>query len=245
MKRYFATFFLLLFVGLGSISAQTLGTLDEPARLRDIEPIVVQMIYVVWGVGTLGLTLILMKIGFDYMTSMGDAQKQQEIRAKGSKWLISVLIFYLAYPIILTFYQVTGIGEANEECYKDILTPGFHFFFADVCTDPQAGSDKYDINADCVNYTDEELASLVGRGNCCSSVKTISLPMNALISFPRGNETLNGDYAVTYQEDSGKLGFCEAIAADTCTVGPDCDPEYEVIVDPSGQPKVQEEKKSF
>jgi len=210
MKKIFFVVGMLFFVSRGVIFAQTLGTLDEPARLRDIEPVVVQMIYVVWGVGTLALTLILMKIGFDYMTSMGDAQKQQDVRARGSKWLISLLFFFLAYPMILTFYQVAGIGGSSSSCYEDIKTPGFKFFFPTVCTDPQASSDKYDIGADCSGFGQEEF-NTIGSSSCCRPSGLI-LPVNVFIA-----EKAGGSITTAYKY-SNVDGRCNRI--DNCSVIP-------------------------
>jgi len=222
--------FWFVFCASDMVSAQTLGTATEPARLRDLEPIVVQLIYVVWGLGSLLLTIILAYIGFLYMTSLGDGQKKEEAKERGGKWLISVLIFYLAYPVLLTIYNVAGVGESND-CYADISTPGFHFFFPDVCTDPQAGSLKYDSMEDCTNFSPDELSLLAQRRNCCLSIGA------ANITIPAGVGIESGQNVFTY--DAGK-GICTGVTS--CRVGTaDCEAKY--VLTGSGSNYSVDEKK--
>lgn len=213
-----------LFVG--AVSAQTLGTATEPARLRDLEPLIVQLIYVVWGFGTLGLTFILAFIGFLYMTSLGDSQKQQEIKDRAGKWLISVLIFYLAYPLLLTIYGIAGIGDSNSDCYEDIGTPGFHFFFPDICTDPQSGSIKYAAGSDCSNLNQEELDLLAGKNRCCLESRMIVEQGNCI---ERVYPNTNSGQSATFYVSSTVNGSCTLVSNSSC------DPEYLVTyVGPGG-----------
>jgi|GEM_PF-2735255 len=117
-----------------------LGTVDSPPRLRDMEVVLVQIVYFAWGAGGAIFTVILISIGFRYMFQGGDQQAQQELKDKGKRWAIGLVAFFLAYPVVLTFYNVAGIGGTGSECYEGIDTPGFHFFFPTVCTDPLAES---------------------------------------------------------------------------------------------------------
>ena len=145
-------------------SAQGLGTLDSPPRLANLEGLFVQLVYIIWGVSGLIFAVLLAFLGFQYMTSGGDAQKEEEIKKKGKNWLIGLVLVFLSYPIVLSIYKMIGIGNANSECYKSISTPGFHFFFPTVCTDPQGASTKYEVGGDigeCNNidpaYLDENM----------------------------------------------------------------------------------------
>ncbi|MBD3280561.1 hypothetical protein GF389_03495 [Candidatus Dojkabacteria bacterium] len=213
MKKIFIL--ISVFFAIISNASAQFDTGADPARLRDVEPIVVQLIYVIWGVGTLALTVLLMKIGFEYMTSFGDAQKQQEVREKGSKWLISLLVFFLAYPIILTFYNIAGIGGSDSNCYQDINTPGFRFFFPTVCTDPQASSDKYGIGADCSNFTPQELG-LINGSRCCLSGGVI-VPTDTFIGSKSGSSGISRIFK--YSNSSGNcssVDSCTTFGSDIC-----------------------------
>ena len=224
--RFLVFLVLCVFVSVPSVSAQSLGTSTEPPRLRDLEPIVVQLIYVVWGLGTFLLTLVLMLRGVQYMLSMGAPEKQQEIRQSSTNWLYSLLVFFLAYPVILGVYNVTGIGGSSSSCYEDISTPGFRFFFPTVCTDPQAGSDKYSVGASCDGFGNDELAIVDDRGYCCRNFvsSNIVIPVGEWIKLA-GNPTIAQKYSPS------STAQC-AGSPSTCTIGdPDCDPTYEIRYD--------------
>lgn len=136
--KYFSVLWIFLLT-IGVSYAQSLGTADSPPRLRELEALGVQLVYFVWGVTGLIFTVLLMIIGGRYMLSAGDQQKQQALKDKGKNWLFGLILIIIAYPIVLTFYNVTGIGGTSA-CYQDIKTPGFHFFFPTICTDPSAES---------------------------------------------------------------------------------------------------------
>jgi hypothetical protein len=216
VKRIKLLFFFYLFLSfISRVSAQTLGTDDSPPRLRDLEGLAVQMLYFAWGLAGLIFTVLLIIIGARYMTSAGDQQKQQALKEKGKNWVLGLILFFLAYPIVLTFYSVTGIGQTGSSCYKDITTPGFHFFFPSVCTDPNAeGSNSYGSACE----AGENLGS---DQKCCyiSSVKII-MPVNAGIKIlPNG-----GVY--TFTKNAGD-STCVMDVAARCIVGnPGCSCSY-------------------
>jgi len=137
--KYCFWVFLMFLITSGISFAQSLGTADSPPRLRELEALGVQLVYFIWGVTGLIFTTLLIIIGVRYMLSAGDQQKQQALKDKGKNWLYGLILIFISYPIVLTFYNVTGIGGSSE-CYQDIKTPGFHFFFPKVCTDPTAES---------------------------------------------------------------------------------------------------------
>jgi len=141
-RKNYKSFLVVLLISLSfvsTVSAQSLGTADNPPRLRELEALAVQLVYFIWGVSALIFTVLLMIIGARYMLSAGDQQKQQDIKDKGTKWVYGLILVFISYPIVLTFYKVTGIGN-NSTCYADIKSPGFHFFFPKICTDPTAES---------------------------------------------------------------------------------------------------------
>jgi len=175
-----------IIVGATDVFAQNLGSMDEPPRLRDLEPLLVQMVYLIWALGGIIFTILLMWIGFQYMTSAGDPQKKEELKKKGRNWLIGLVIFFVGYPIVATIYDVLGIGSSNLDCYEQISTPGFHFFFPDICTEPMLGS--FAVNSSCDASTATDLPSI----RCCHNSivapvgENIKVNQNMMIRFDRG-----------------------------------------------------------
>lgn len=170
MKKKIVFVILLLSYSVSSVSAQ-LGTMNEPPRLRDLQPMLVEMIYLIWALGGLFFTVLLMWIGFQYMTSAGDPQKKEELKKKGKNWLIGLVVFFLGYPIVSLIYDVIGIGSANPDCYEQVSTPGFHFFFPDVCTDPTDGTrtsigERVDLDVLSETERAEVVARLVREDKC-------------------------------------------------------------------------------
>lgn len=224
------TFSIIIFLFLITfVSAQSLGTADAPPRLRDLEPLLVQIIYIVWAMGGLIFTVLLMIIGFRYMTSMGDPQKQEEIKKKGKNWIIGLIIFFIGYPIVLTIYNVIGIGETNEQCYSKIVTPGFHFFFPDVCTDPQASSSKFALGAECKNFTDEEKGVMMDGHKCCSLDQNSIFPTDKWIQTYESADSIES-VLVLYSYDFSENGDCTRKSS--CAIGAEgCQPDYKYYKD--------------
>ncbi len=175
---------LFLTLTLSFVSAQSLGTSESPPRLYQLEGLLVQLVYVIWGLSGLIFAFLLGFLGFQYMTAGGDAQKEEEIKKKGKNWFLGLLLILASYPLVLTIYKVLNIGQANSDCYEDISTPGFHFFFPTVCTDPQATTGKYDLGSH-VNC-DTLDSSYLGDDKYCSN--GVILPMNKYILFRNGTE---------------------------------------------------------
>ncbi len=165
--RFIIIFLLIAFLLVGSVFAQ-FGSGDEPARLRDLEPLLVQLIYVIWALGGIIFTAALMFIGFLYMTSAGDPQKQEALKKRATNWLFGLILFFAGYPLVLTAYNVLDIGQSNPDCYKSVSTPGFHFFFPDVCTDPLEGTEfLVGQTVQKANLTEEEFIQKLIDGKRC------------------------------------------------------------------------------
>ena len=195
---------------------------DSPPRLRDLEPLLVQVVYMAWALGGLIFTVILMVIGFRYMTSFGDQQKQQDLKNRGKNWIIGLIIFFIGYPIIVSIYGVIGIGEVNQDCYQDIVTPGFHFFFPEICTDPQASGDKYALGSpSCNAFNDDEKQILVNSNRCCDGFYNIILNDRMLLNT-------SGNVVDIIESNQG---ICSV--SRNCTANQtDCKPEYTVTGSP-------------
>ncbi len=159
--------FIFFLFGIIKIYAQSLGTIDEPPRLFQLEGLLVQLIYVIWALSGLVFSALLGFLGFKHMISGGDQQKEEEVKKKGKNWLIGLILVFLSYPVVLTIYKVIGIGQTNSECYKDIQTPGFHFFFPTVCTDPQGSSTRYEIGSNVGDCSSID-PSYLGDSKYCS-----------------------------------------------------------------------------
>lgn len=222
MRKYHKYLFILIvFLSFIPIiladNANDLGDLSSPPRLRSLEPILVQIVYMIWAFGGLIFTVLLMVIGFQYMISMGDPQKQEELKSRGKNWIIGLIIFFIGYPIILTVYNVIGIGDTNSECYEDIKTPGFHFFFPSICTDPEAGSTKYAIGSECGSGTDVSMDELASS-RCCDTTNEIILPSNVVIQRYKEGAGVIDKFEVTKQSS----GECtrSTCSGSTCSSEP-------------------------
>ena len=208
-----------MYLFVGTVNAQ-LGTIDEPPRLRDLQPMLVEMIYLIWALGGLFFTVLLMWIGFQYMTSAGDPQKKEELKKKGKNWLIGLIIFFLGYPIVSTIYDVIGIGSANPECYEQVDTPGFHFFFPDVCTDAMSG--MYETGMSC-NDGEYSVDTLISEGFCCLSNARFIVSTSETVAVDT-NDDDSPEYCARYSALTN--GFCQQ--ADTINVS-SC--QYDRMID--------------
>lgn len=104
-----------------------------PSRGRDLQGLVVNIVYYVWILGGTGFVLIGMYIGYQYMTSGSDSQKKGELAKRGSYFVISIILFFASQPIAA--FMMNLFVTNSSDCYTSIKdTPGFTFFFADVCT---------------------------------------------------------------------------------------------------------------
>lgn len=104
----------------------------KPPNLVDFQPLVVRLIYFVW-IGS-GVVFIFgfMYIGYIYMTSAGDVQKQGDLRQK-AVYLVGAIILLFASQPIATILMRTVV-TSNNQCFQGISdTPGFTFFFSEVC----------------------------------------------------------------------------------------------------------------
>ena len=104
----------------------------EPPRIQSLEIIAVRLLYTAWACGGLLFLILLVYVGFLYMTSAGDQGKVETAKKRGGQWIIGILLFFFSQPIVATFMR--GLISDNTDCFKDLRDPGFTFFFVDVCT---------------------------------------------------------------------------------------------------------------
>jgi len=106
----------------------------RPPKLQQLEVWFVKILYMAWGLSGIAFTLILLYIGFLYMTSRGNDKMMADVKTKLRNWFIGLVLVFLSYPVLNTFFRVIGINE--DACYYDITQtmPGFKFFFPTVCS---------------------------------------------------------------------------------------------------------------
>lgn len=109
----------------------------KPNSLKDLQPLVVRIIYVVWLASGSVFVIGFMYIGYMYMTSFDDVNKQVEMRQKSIYLVIGIILLFASQPFA-TVLMKTVITSSND-CFDGIGdTPGFTFFFDDVCTSDSA-----------------------------------------------------------------------------------------------------------
>lgn len=105
----------------------------SPPKLQQLEVWFVKILYMAWGLSGIVFTFILLYIGFLYMTSRGNDKMMADVKTKLRNWFVGLVLVFLSYPVLNTFFKVIGINE--DACYYDITQtmPGFKFFFPTVC----------------------------------------------------------------------------------------------------------------
>ncbi len=104
----------------------------KPPTLRVLEYWFLRILYAAWALSGIVFTLILVFLGFKYMTSQGDAGAIADVRKRAVNWMIGLALIFLSYPVLHTLFNVIGISKTD--CYDQLNLPGFQFFFASACT---------------------------------------------------------------------------------------------------------------
>lgn len=103
----------------------------RPPSSRQLQFWFIRVLYVIWAVAGIVFTLVLMGIGFQYLTSFGNEVALADVIKQFRKWMVGLALVILAYPMLNTFFNVVGLRES--ECFTDLQLPGFQFFFATAC----------------------------------------------------------------------------------------------------------------
>lgn len=103
----------------------------KPPTLQIVQVWFVRLVYVIWAVSGVVFTLALMWIGFKYLTSFGNEYAQGGVIKDLRKWLVGLVLVFLSYPVLNTFYNILPLSETA--CFSDINVIGFQFFFPDAC----------------------------------------------------------------------------------------------------------------
>lgn len=141
----------------------------EPPQLRELQYVVIRFIYAAWAFGGIVFMLLLVVIGFIYLTSAGDEQKAEQAKKRGGQWVIGVLLYFLSQPVVATIMR--GLISNEAECYANLRDPGFTFFFSTVCSETGSqnqGDDSVAPTGATATPTSSLISSVSdGVGGCC------------------------------------------------------------------------------
>lgn len=130
----------------------------DPPQLQEIEYFAVRILYIIWAAGGLVFLILMIIIGFTWMTSGGDEGKIATAKKRAGQWIVGFLLYFLSQPIVGTLMKGL-IAPGDKDCFKNLNTPGFTFFFADVCTE----GDQVDSNEETGILSADD-----GIGGCCT-----------------------------------------------------------------------------
>jgi len=103
----------------------------KPPTLRVLEFWFLRILYAAWGVSGIVFTLIMIWLGFKYMTSGGDPAVISDVKKRAKNWFIGLALIFLSYPALNTLFNVVGLSE--DDCFQELNLPAFQFFFPNAC----------------------------------------------------------------------------------------------------------------
>lgn len=103
----------------------------RPPHTQQLQVWFIRILYIIWAVAGIIFTLVLMGIGFQYLTSFGNEVALADVIKQFRKWIVGFGLVILAYPMLNTFFNVVGLRESA--CLDTIELPGFQFFFPRAC----------------------------------------------------------------------------------------------------------------
>lgn len=136
----------------------------RPPTLRQLEYWFVKIVYLAWAASGIIFTVILMWIGWLYMTSFNNEFLLADVIKRMRNWALGLAIVFLAYPILNTFFNVLGLRRS--ECFENINLPGFQFFFSTACNIDEISEAQ--CISDCMLITDSNQRQICIRS--CSSI---------------------------------------------------------------------------
>ncbi len=144
-----------------------------PKKGIEFQGLVVNLVYYVWVLGGTAFVLVGMYIGYEYMTSGSDSQKKATLQKRGTYYVISIILLFASHPIAA--FMMKLFVTSSSDCYAEIKnTPGFTFFFEDVC------SGNYDTATLC--SIDNESECEFDRGGSWCSLTSQCFPRDAASS---------------------------------------------------------------
>lgn len=177
----------------------------QTGDLRDLQGLVIRLIYFVWAAGIPLITGVVLLTGYQYMTSGDNSELQESLKQRGGFIVVGMLLFFASQPIAAGIMNFL-ITNKDSACYENLNTPGFTFFFPTVCN-PQTGQLQKDGRVNpirdnkggccvAVSWTDPDTGAVVDpianpEAGCYNST-TINLPAGPRTIGPELCSTSNG-----------------------------------------------------
>ncbi len=108
----------------------TTNAIIRPPTIKVLQYWFMRIIYGAWAASGVVFTIIMVYLGFKYMTSRGDSAKIGDVKKKMKNWAIGLMLIFLSYPVLNTLFSVIGVSK--NECF-DLQLPAFQFFFPNAC----------------------------------------------------------------------------------------------------------------
>jgi hypothetical protein len=141
-----------------------------PPRGKDLQTVVVNIIYYVWAVGSVGFILLGVYLGYMYMTSGSDVQKQQDLQKRIPMLIIGIVLFFSSYFIAGALMKVMITN--STDCYDELKAPAFRFFFPTVCGNVDTLSTIFCSGSCTINDESNPIFQSHDDGLYCLCVKT-------------------------------------------------------------------------
>ena len=171
----------------------------QPARLREVQDVIVRLIYIAWALGIPLFGISAAVVGYQYMFAGSSEQKQQELRKRVGYIIVGVIIFLATYPV--ANFMMGLFVTSQSDCYAHIDTPGFTFFFPNVCSGEVYGK-CCTSDTDCPGAENVDVGIFVRfiRQDQCNVVSTpvsicssgISCEVKSLPAVPGSADELRG-----------------------------------------------------
>ena len=88
-------------------------SIDGVATLQCLIPLFANIVRIVVGFGAVALFVMLLVGGFNFLFSAGDPKKLEKARGTVTQAIVGLVIMSVAYLIILTIQQFTGVNITN------------------------------------------------------------------------------------------------------------------------------------
>jgi hypothetical protein len=144
----------------------------SPPQLRVLEFWFIRIVYAIWAVAGIFFVVVLIGIGFQYMTSFGNEIALGEVIKKFRYWMIGIALVFLSYPGLNTFFSILAV-DTSQDCYQqlDDQLIGFQFFFPNACgTEISQNYSSYKSDITTVCNTLLTAFPLLGDREACSEV---------------------------------------------------------------------------
>lgn len=109
-----------------------------PPTFADIGDFLVRIIDLIFALGGVFFFVILLIIGFQWLSSAGDEELLQQLRERLTAWLIGFVVFFMSVAIVTFIYDIFGV----QDCRGNRVAPGFNLVFNEPCS---CGPEEYRV----------------------------------------------------------------------------------------------------